>query len=149
MKIWRGLLIAGAACLALAGGVPAQAQEPPAEPAHVPAGVRLVPLAPAAEAPGRDAVLGEFLEARAAGTLTPDGDLGDTPAVLAARERANQTQAQRLASEPDRATALHAAREAAAQMSGAEAIADADVYEMTGADGELVGFLFVVEQPED
>jgi len=149
MKLRKNRLALAAVCLALCAAMPALAQEPPAEPARVPAGVRLVPLPPASEGTDREAVRRDFEEARAAGTLTPDGELGDTPAVLAARDRANEALAQRLARQPDRDTALQAAREAAVQMSGADAIADADVYEMTGQDGERVGFLFVVEQPED
>ncbi|MGC4080120.1 MAG: hypothetical protein QM702_24345 [Rubrivivax sp.] len=149
MKLQNHRWALGALGLMLGAALPALAQEPPAEPAHVPAGVHLVPLAPQAEATSREAVLDEFRAARAAGTLTPDGEAGDTPLVLAARERANQAQAQRLASRPDVDTALQAAREAAVQMSGSEAIADADVYEMTGDDGELVGFLFVVDEAGD
>lgn len=142
----RWLAAAGLA-LVLSGTV--LAQEPPAEPAHVPPGVTLVPLEPRAEPASREAVRDEFLGARLAGTLTPDGELGDTPAVLAARDSANAVQAEQLAAGPDVDTALRAATEAAVQMSGADAIADADVYEMTGDGGELLGFLFVVEQPDD
>lgn len=147
MKALKSPMVLGAACLMLACGA-ARAQEPLAEPARVPAGVHLTPLAPP-PATSRDEVRAAFEAARAAGTLSPDGEIGDTPAVLAARERANAAQAQQLAVHPDRDTALQAATEAAVEMSGAEAIADADVYEMTGDDGQLVGFLFVVEEPED
>lgn len=149
MKLQNNRRALVAMSLMLGAALPVLAQEPPAEPAHVPAGVHLVPLAPQGEPTSRDAVLNEFRAARATGTLTPDGERGDTPLVLAARERANRAQAEQLASRPDVDTALRAAREAAVQMSGADAIADADVYEMTGDDGELVGFLFVVDEADD
>ncbi|MBK1686382.1 hypothetical protein [Rubrivivax gelatinosus] len=147
MKTQKSTWVLGSACLALACGT-ALAQEPPAEPARVPAGVQLKPLAPP-QATGRAEVRAAFDAAREAGTLSPDGDIGDSPAVLAARERANAAQAQELAAHAERDTALQAATAAAVEMSGAEVIADADVYEMTGEDGRLVGFLFVVEEAGD
>lgn len=131
------------AALALAAGS-AIAQEPLAEPARVPPGVRLVPVA-APEAPSRAAVRDEYLRARADGTLTPEGEAGDTPAVLAAREQAHQQQHAAWDAVPDRLAALAAARAAATRMSGPAAVDGADVYEMQDERGELVGFLFVVE----
>lgn len=133
------------ACALVAG---AWAQEPPVEPARVPPGVH---LAPVTVAPGatRDDLRHDYEFARAAGTLSPDGEAGDTPEVLAARERYNAALAQALEADPGRDAALAAATEAAVEMSGADAIADAEVYEMTADDGELVGYLFVVESEAD
>ncbi|MCK7500850.1 MAG: DUF4148 domain-containing protein [Comamonadaceae bacterium] len=133
------------AALSLAGTV--TAQEPPAEPMQVPAGVTLTPVQPDAGTT-RDDVRHDLAFARAAGTMTPDGEVGDTPEVLAAREAYHVRLREALLVEPDRDTALGVATETAIGMSGAEAIEDADVYEMTDDDGGLVGHLFVVEDDE-
>ncbi|MBK1713131.1 hypothetical protein [Rubrivivax gelatinosus] len=131
---------------ALAGS--AWAQEPHMEPARVPPGVHLAPVL-AAAGTTRDDVRHEYEFARVAGMLSPDGEGGDTHEVLAARERYNAALAQALEADPGREAALAAATEAAVEMSGADAIADAEVYEMTADDGELVGYLFVVESEAD
>ena len=152
-----------AATTALAAGLLAlavQAGDEPAGPARLPAGVTLSPLDAASAAARasttasdvgtatRDAVRRELAAARAAGTLMPDGEIGDTPRVLAAREARD---ARIRAASPDtaeRRRALEVATATAVRMSGADAIADAEVYEMTDADGALVGFLFRVEDED-
>lgn len=49
----------------------------------------------------RAAVQAELVQAREAGTKTPDGEIGDTTAVLAARERSNAEMTVRLVAEAE------------------------------------------------
>lgn len=81
----------------------------------------------------RAAVQAELAEAREAGTLTPDGEIGDTPAVLAARERANAGMTARVAAEAAEAELLRLQALAEAELMLAEAVwgeAPAELHEL-------------------
>jgi hypothetical protein len=70
----------------------------------------------------RQAVQAELAQAREAGTLTPDGETGDTAAVLAARERANTAMAARLVAEAEHAQLMRRQALAEAELHLAEAM---------------------------
>lgn len=70
----------------------------------------------------REAVQDELAQARADGTLTADGEAGDTPAVLAARERANARMTARLVAEAEHAQLMRRQALAEAELYLAEAL---------------------------
>jgi hypothetical protein len=81
----------------------------------------------------RDAVQAELAQAREAGTLTPDGEIGDTPAVLAARERAHAAMSARLVAEAEHAQLMRRQALAEAELRLAEAMwgdAPAELHEL-------------------
>ena len=123
-----------AAALAIAAGLslPAQAafdgEAVPPEHEHVYAATP-----DAAAARTRDAVRAELAQAHEAGTLMPDGEIGDTPAVLVARERANAEMTARLVAEAEDAALLQRQARAEAELLLAEAVwgeAPAELHEL-------------------
>jgi hypothetical protein len=81
----------------------------------------------------RESVRADLAEARRAGTITPDGEIGDTVATLGAREQANATMSQRLLAEAEHAQLMRRQALAEAELQLAEALwgeAPAELHEL-------------------
>jgi hypothetical protein len=117
----------------------AEVANPGAAPFDASAGM---PLGPQFGPLTREQVKAELAAARAAGTLRPDGEIGDTPEVLAARDAWNAEQARR-------ADELHAALASPADADAAlPAAAQAEIrsmLEQAAAEGDEVVFVIVFD----
>ena len=92
----------------------------------------------------RDQVQDELMIARQTGTLTPSGEIGDTPEILAAREAYNELQAEVL-----EAQYAQAAAEAAAAAVPVSALPATDADAVTMTMGDLIQLIDAAQQQGD
>ncbi|MBK1615861.1 hypothetical protein CKO44_20620 [Rubrivivax gelatinosus] len=113
MKLQRPHRIAAlaAAVATMALTLPAMAQAQNADPAATTAMAEheASHRTMAADAPSRAEVRSDYQETRAAGAVMPDGEVGDTPRTLMAREQYSQAKGEELRAEYERQAAVDAA----------------------------------------